>query len=145
MRLSITLSAYVGRQFLFWFFSTVLILALIILLFDLVELIRRTSKHEQATFDIALSIGQVVLGTYQGLARMHGFLNRCFPGCFGAGQLLLGLLEFLLNAIGFLSGIVQGALGLQSLFVRQLYFPSDGCDFGVGDLCPFFNLFALFL
>ncbi len=54
MRLSITLSAYVGRQFLFWFFSTVLILALIILLFDLVELIRRTSKHEQATFDIAL-------------------------------------------------------------------------------------------
>lgn len=54
MRLSITFSAYVGRQFLFWFFSVVLILAAIILLFDFVELIRRTSKHEEATPDIAL-------------------------------------------------------------------------------------------
>ncbi len=54
MRLSITFSAYVGRQFLFWFFSVALILAAIILLFDFVELIRRTSKHEEATLDIAL-------------------------------------------------------------------------------------------
>ena len=53
MRLSITFSAYVGRQFLFWFFSVSLILITIILLFDIVELIRRTSGREEATLGVA--------------------------------------------------------------------------------------------
>ena len=53
MRLSITFSAYVGRQFLFWFFSVSLILVAIILLFDIVELIRRTSGRNEATLGVA--------------------------------------------------------------------------------------------
>jgi len=53
MRLSITFSAYVGRQFLFWFFSVTLILITIILLFDIVELVRRTSGRHGATLGIA--------------------------------------------------------------------------------------------
>ncbi len=53
MRLSITFSAYVGRQFLFWFFSVSLILVTIILLFDIVELIRRTSGRHEATLGVA--------------------------------------------------------------------------------------------
>ncbi len=53
MRLSITFSAYVGRQFLFWFFSVSLILVTISLLFDIVELIRRTSGRNEATLGVA--------------------------------------------------------------------------------------------
>ncbi len=53
MRLSMTFSAYVGRQFLFWFFSVSLILVTIILLFDIVELIRRTTGGHEATLGVA--------------------------------------------------------------------------------------------
>lgn len=53
MRLSRTLSAYVGRQFLFWFFSMSIALVAIIMLFDTLELVRRASARDQ---DVAFSI-----------------------------------------------------------------------------------------
>ncbi len=70
MRLSITFSAYVGRQFLFWFFSVTLILVVIILLFDLVELIRRTSGREGATFGIAL---------FMAFLKMPSMIEKAIP------------------------------------------------------------------
>lgn len=49
MRLSITFSTYLGRQFLAWFFSIFLLFAGLILLFDVIELLRRTSARPDAT------------------------------------------------------------------------------------------------
>ena len=56
MRLSKTLSIYIGRQFLFWFASVILVLVGIIVLFDLIELFRRTSGRESATAQVVLEM-----------------------------------------------------------------------------------------
>ncbi len=65
-----TFDTYVGRQFLFWFLSVALILAAVILLFDLVELIRRTSKHEAATLDVAM---------FMAFLRMPSLVEKAVP------------------------------------------------------------------
>jgi len=52
MRLSITLSAYIGRQFFLWCSGIFLSLTSIIFMLDLVELMRRASSKKQATLDI---------------------------------------------------------------------------------------------
>ncbi|MDP7045144.1 MAG: LPS export ABC transporter permease LptG [Alphaproteobacteria bacterium] len=52
MRLSMTLSAYIGRQFFFWCGGIFLSLTSIIFMLDLVELMRRASSKQQATLDI---------------------------------------------------------------------------------------------
>ena len=70
MRLSITFSAYVGRQFLFWFVSILLILGAIILLFDNVELIRRTSGRDEATLGITL---------FMAFLKMPSMIEKAVP------------------------------------------------------------------
>ena len=61
MRLSPTLSAYIGRQFLFWFTSTLLALLGVAFLFDTVELLRRASFKPQVTFDVVLGMAALKL------------------------------------------------------------------------------------
>jgi lipopolysaccharide export system permease protein len=55
-RVSTTLNGYIGRQFLVWVFFMMLALVAIILLFDTLELIRRTTGHEDATIGIVISM-----------------------------------------------------------------------------------------
>lgn len=57
MRLSITLSWYIGRQFLFWFLMTFVALALVILMGDLIELMRRAAAKPEATFGAVVEMG----------------------------------------------------------------------------------------
>ncbi|MBI3451692.1 MAG: LPS export ABC transporter permease LptG [Rhodospirillales bacterium] len=54
MRLSPTLSLYIGRQFASWFVGVFLALIAIVFLFDLVELLRRASGKADATFAIVI-------------------------------------------------------------------------------------------
>ncbi|MFL2541449.1 MAG: LPS export ABC transporter permease LptG [Candidatus Latescibacterota bacterium] len=56
MRLSLTLSAYLARQYAFWLASVFCILMGIALLFDLVEMMRRASGKEDATMAIVLQM-----------------------------------------------------------------------------------------
>lgn len=56
MRLSPTLTRYIGRQFAFWFFSVFLTFAAIILLFDTIELMRRAATKPDATFAIVFKM-----------------------------------------------------------------------------------------
>jgi lipopolysaccharide export system permease protein len=55
-RPSSTLNVYIGRQFLLWVGCIILALVAIILLFDTLELIRRTSGREGATIGIVISM-----------------------------------------------------------------------------------------
>lgn len=61
MKLSTTLSLYVGRQFLFWFACVLLTLVAIILLFDAIELFRRTATREEATVGTVLTMALLKL------------------------------------------------------------------------------------
>ncbi len=49
MRISATLSLYIARQFLLWFFSFMLVIMAIIMLFDFIELVRRGSSKPDVT------------------------------------------------------------------------------------------------
>jgi lipopolysaccharide export system permease protein len=57
MRISMTLSKYIGRQFLFYFCSLLGILLTIILLLDTIELLRRAAGKPEATFWIVMKMG----------------------------------------------------------------------------------------
>lgn len=61
MRLSLTLSKYLSRQFIFWFVSVFLAFASIALILDTVELMRRASGKADATMDIVLTMGLLKL------------------------------------------------------------------------------------
>ena len=61
MRLSRTLSLYIGRQFLFWFLVTLGGLLAIVLLLDTVELLRRAANKPAAGFDVVLGMGLLKL------------------------------------------------------------------------------------
>jgi lipopolysaccharide export system permease protein len=56
MRTSPTLSTYLGRQFLVSFLGILLAFASVAVLFDVVEMLRRASSKEDATFSIVLSM-----------------------------------------------------------------------------------------
>ncbi|MEL0021107.1 MAG: LPS export ABC transporter permease LptG [Rickettsiales bacterium] len=56
MRLSLTLSSYLGRQYAFWLASAFCALMGIALLFDLVEMMRRASGKEDATIAIIIQM-----------------------------------------------------------------------------------------
>lgn len=56
MRLSFTLSAYIGRQFLFWVSAAFFALLAIVFLLDFIELLRRASGRETATFLVILQM-----------------------------------------------------------------------------------------
>lgn len=61
MRTSSTLSTYFGRQFLISFTGILLAFASIAFLFDVVEMLRRASSKEGATFSIVLSMSLLKL------------------------------------------------------------------------------------
>lgn len=54
MRISTTLFAYLGRQFLFWLVGVFALFVAIALLFDMVEMLRRTSNKEGVTLGLVL-------------------------------------------------------------------------------------------
>ena len=56
MRLSSTLSSYLGRQYAFWLACTFFALMGMALLFDVVEMMRRASGKEDATMDIIIQM-----------------------------------------------------------------------------------------
>ena len=57
VRLSLTLSKYLSRHFLFWLVSVFLAFVSITLILDTVELMRRASGKEKATMDIVVMMG----------------------------------------------------------------------------------------
>lgn len=61
MRLSPTLSAYIGRQFLLWFMAVLGVMLAIIYLLDTVELLRRAATKADATFEIIVGMGLLKL------------------------------------------------------------------------------------
>lgn len=56
MRLSPILSGYIGRQFLSAFFAVLLVIMGLILLFDLIELLRRAAGRADAVFGLVLTM-----------------------------------------------------------------------------------------
>ncbi|MBM3488221.1 MAG: LPS export ABC transporter permease LptG [Alphaproteobacteria bacterium] len=70
MRLSPIFARYMGRQYLQWFLGVILVMATMIVLFDLMELIRRTASKPDATFDIVVTMS---------LLRLPDLLQRTFP------------------------------------------------------------------
>ncbi len=56
MRLSWTLSLYLGRRFLFGFGGTMLALMALVLLFDFLELLRRASDRNDVSLTVVISL-----------------------------------------------------------------------------------------
>jgi len=79
VRLSPIFFRYVGRQFLIWFLAVVLTVALIIVLFDTMETIRRTASRPGVTFDVVLSMA---------FLRLPDTLQRTFPFAVLIGAML---------------------------------------------------------
>ncbi|MEE9140964.1 MAG: LPS export ABC transporter permease LptG [Alphaproteobacteria bacterium] len=61
MRLSATLSLYIGRQFILWFGTVYLALLGVTLLLDTVELMRRAAAKAHATLDVVLAMSLLKL------------------------------------------------------------------------------------
>lgn len=68
--MSRTFSFYISRQFLFWFCSVILMLWGIIVLFDLLELFRRTSGQKDATISIVVTMA---------LTKMPSLIEKAVP------------------------------------------------------------------
>lgn len=116
MRLSTTLSVYIGRQFFGNFLALLLVILLIVLLFDTVELLRRSHGHANVTFPQLLEMallklpymGQQVFPfaalfggmlTFWRLARHHELVVTRAAGI-SAWQFLLPVI-----IVGFLLGV----------------------------------------
>ncbi|WP_114391881.1 LPS export ABC transporter permease LptG [Oleisolibacter albus] len=61
MRLSTTLSVYIGRQFLLWFLVVLAVMLSIIYLLDTVELLRRAANRPEASFQLVVAMGLLKL------------------------------------------------------------------------------------
>ncbi|MCG8546095.1 MAG: LPS export ABC transporter permease LptG [Alphaproteobacteria bacterium] len=61
MKLSTTLFAYLGRQYLFWLIGVFVVFMAIALLFDVVEMLRRTSGKEGVTLGLVLQLSLLKL------------------------------------------------------------------------------------
>jgi lipopolysaccharide export system permease protein len=61
MRLSLTLSAYIGRQFAIRFVAVLLSLTAIVYLLDTIEMLRRASTREEVTLPIVLQLSLLKL------------------------------------------------------------------------------------
>jgi lipopolysaccharide export system permease protein len=79
MRLSPILSIYLGRQVLVWVMVVFLGLAGLVLIFDMIELIRRTAGRPDATFGIALQMA---------LLKLSDTSQKCVPFAVLFGALL---------------------------------------------------------
>ncbi|MBT4889845.1 MAG: LptF/LptG family permease, partial [Rhodospirillales bacterium] len=118
MRLSSTLSVYIGRQFLWNFIGLLAIILTIVLLFDVIELLRRTHSRPNITFMIILKLALLKLPymtqqvfpfatlfggmlTFWRLARHQELVVTRSAGI-SAWQFLLPVI-----AVGFLLGVFQ--------------------------------------
>lgn len=72
MRLSATLSFYIARQFLLWFFSFLLVIMAIIMLFDFIELVRRGSSKPDVT--TLLTLRMTVMKVPEVLQQLFHFI-----------------------------------------------------------------------
>ncbi len=63
MRLSRTLSTYIGRQFLYWFGCVFLSLLALVFVFDVVELLRRVAARQQAGLGLVVELAFLKLPT----------------------------------------------------------------------------------
>jgi len=118
MRLSTTLSFYIGRQFFWGFLGLLLIILLIVLLFDMIELLRRTHDATnipfsqlmemaflkmpymaQQVFPFAALFGGML--TFWRLARHHELVVTRAAGI-SAWQFLLPVI-----IVGFLLGVIM--------------------------------------
>jgi lipopolysaccharide export system permease protein len=63
MRLSRTLSAYIGRQFLYWFACVFLSFLALVFVFDVVELLRRVVGREQVGLGLVIQLALLKLPT----------------------------------------------------------------------------------
>ena len=70
MRISLRLSLYILRLFLFWLFGVLVTSAAVIFLFDSVELFRRVAQNEAATFWFVISMS---------LMKLPHLLERALP------------------------------------------------------------------
>ncbi len=70
MRISTTLSIYLGRQFLLAFFGILAILLVVIFLADVVELLRRVAAKEEVTFSMVLEMA---------LLKLPFMMQQAFP------------------------------------------------------------------
>ncbi len=61
MKISTTLSAYIGRQFVIWFAVVFAGIAFVVLLADAIELLRRAAGKDQATFAIVAEMALLKL------------------------------------------------------------------------------------
>ena len=62
MRLSRTLSVYIGRQFLYWFACVFFSLLALAFVFDLVELLRRIAGRQGAGLGIVIQLALFKIG-----------------------------------------------------------------------------------
>lgn len=116
MRLSTTLSIYIGKQFFWGFLGLLFIILTIVLLFDSIELLRRTYDHPGATFTKILEMAMLKLPymgqqvfpfaalfggmlTFWRLARHHELVVTRAAGI-SAWQFLLPVI-----IVGFLLGV----------------------------------------
>lgn len=70
MKMSPTLSAYIGRQFLLWFLGMTLAILAIVFLLDTVELLRRAAGKPEATFWVVVRMG---------LFKLPAMAQEAFP------------------------------------------------------------------
>ena len=70
MRISVLLSLYILRLFLFWLFGVLIASGAVIFLFDSVELFRRVAQNEAATFWIVISMS---------LMKLPHLIERALP------------------------------------------------------------------
>ena len=61
MRVSILLSRYLGRHFIFWFLSVFATLMAIVAMFDVVELLRRASGKQEVTTEVVIQMSLLKL------------------------------------------------------------------------------------
>lgn len=61
MRVSVLLSRYLARQFIFWFASVFMTLMAIVAMFDIVELLRRASGKQGVTTDVVVQMSLLKL------------------------------------------------------------------------------------
>ncbi|MGB8275445.1 MAG: LPS export ABC transporter permease LptG [Alphaproteobacteria bacterium] len=61
MRLSLSLSTYIGRQFLFWFGCTLGALLGVTFILDMIELLRRAAAKPEATLDVVFAMAALKL------------------------------------------------------------------------------------
>ena len=70
MHIHFTFARYIGKQFMFWWFSVFALMAILILLFDAIELLRITASATNVSFGMILSMV---------LFKLPGLMEKAIP------------------------------------------------------------------